>query len=257
MARAEIGHSSNARFKASVSGGWSTCPVRNFYQLAPGMLLAWKDLLWRCASPRSILFLTSAIILAVLSAGNPLALFAKATASIVGSSAALRSDEIALFSKTGNQAETEISKQAAEALLEQFRVWAATEDARARVQQPRGPTGSDSQAWAAKPARAEAKPPQTNRHISSAHKARGEVRFPKQHARRQGRHRQYALVKDWWAPIGPGLHFGWLVRLDWEPFAGLHGSRETRRRRFGMLPFMAHDGQGSMLRYITAPHHKA
>jgi hypothetical protein len=84
---------------------------------------------------------TSTIVLAVLSAGNPLALFAKATASILGSSAALTSDEIALFSKTGNRTETEISKPAAEALFKQFQVWAAAEDARARVQQPGQPPG--------------------------------------------------------------------------------------------------------------------
>jgi hypothetical protein len=84
------------------------------------------------------------------------------------------------------------------------------------------------------------------------------------------------LGKGWWAPMGPGLHFGWLVRLDWEPFAGPRGSQETRRRRFGMLPsWLAMGSQGrepsaacdtcgqgfvtqaSILRHVTAPAPKA
>ena len=41
---------------------------------------------------------------------------------MLGSSAALTSDEIALFSKTGNRTETEISKPTADALFKQFQV---------------------------------------------------------------------------------------------------------------------------------------
>jgi hypothetical protein len=155
---------------------------------------------------RSILFVTSAIVLAVLSAGNPLALFANATASILGSSAALTSDEIALFSKTGSQTETEISKPAAEALFKQFQVWAAAEDARARVQ-PSGqqPPGNGLPSPGVKHARSEVRPPQTHR---PAHTARREVRLAK-HARHQVRYRRYALA-HWAAPIGwSERHFAW------------------------------------------------
>ena len=153
--------------------------------------------------------MTSAIVLAVFSAGNPLALFAKATASMPGTSVALTSDEIALFRKTGNRTETEISKPAAEALFKQFQVWAAAEDAGTRVQQRGQPPGKDPGARGVKHARAEVRPPQTQRYIRPAHAARGDVRLPKQ-ARRKVRHPQYALAYDWLAPIGwSERYFGW------------------------------------------------
>jgi hypothetical protein len=153
---------------------------------------------------------TSAIVLAVLSAGNPLALFAKATASILGSSAALTSDEIALFSKTGYQTETEISKPAAQALFKQFQVWAAAEDARASVQ-PSGqqPPGNGLPSPGVKHARLEVRPPRNHRHVVPAHTARREVRLAK-HARHQVRYRRYALAY-WVAPIRLSeRHFAWL-----------------------------------------------
>ena len=154
------------------------------------------------------MFVTSAIVLAALTAGNPIALFAKATASMLGSSAALTSDEIVLFSITGDQTETEISKPETEALLKKFQVWAATEDVRASVQQPRPPTGNSLPARVVKQARAEVRPPQTHRHVLLAHAAKREDRLAKR-ARHQVRYKRDDLaywVTQLFTPRGhPGL----------------------------------------------------
>jgi hypothetical protein len=94
-------------------------------------------------------------------------------------------------------------------LFKQFQVWAAAEDARARVQQPGQPPGKDPGARVVKHAPAEVRPPQTHRYIRPAHAARGDVRLPK-HARRKVRHQQYALAYDWLGPIGwSERYFGW------------------------------------------------
>lgn len=110
----------------------------------------------------SILFVTAgAIVFAVLSAGNPLALFAKARASLVGTSApqdgagqpapiiqssadrqvlqptagdAPKGDEMASPHEAADQSQTEIRQQSAQDLLKQLQSWAAEEDARAKVE---------------------------------------------------------------------------------------------------------------------------
>ena len=110
----------------------------------------------------SILFVTAgAIVFAVLSAGNPLALFAKARASLIGTSApqdgtgqlapiiqstadrqvlpptagdAPKGDEMASPREAADQSQTEIRQQPAEDLLKQLQAWAAEEDARAKVE---------------------------------------------------------------------------------------------------------------------------
>jgi len=108
----------------------------------------------------SILFVTAApIFFAVLLVENPTALFANATASLVGTSApqdgtqsmpkiqstadapallptaseAPTGDEIAAAFKTPNQSQTEISQPPAEALLKQFQAWAAEEETRDEI----------------------------------------------------------------------------------------------------------------------------
>jgi hypothetical protein len=100
----------------------------------------------------------AAIVFAVLSVRNPLALFENATASLFVTSApqdgtgqsmpiiqstaetqplpptaseAPTDDEIAINRKTADQSQTDISQPSAEALLNQFQAW--TEDARAQV----------------------------------------------------------------------------------------------------------------------------
>lgn len=110
----------------------------------------------------SILFVTAgAIVFAVLSAGNPLVLFAKARASLIGTSAPQdgagqpapiiqstadrqvlpptagdvpKGDEMAFPREAADQSQTEIHQQPAEDLLKQLQAWAAEEDARAKVE---------------------------------------------------------------------------------------------------------------------------
>lgn len=110
----------------------------------------------------SILFVTAgAIVFAVLSAGDPLALFAKARASLIGTSAPQdgtgqlapiiqstadrqvlpptagdvpKGNEMASPREAADQSQTEIRQQPAEDLLKQLQAWAAEEDARAKVE---------------------------------------------------------------------------------------------------------------------------
>lgn len=110
----------------------------------------------------SILFVTAgAIVFAVLSAGDPLALFAKARASLIGTSAPQdgtgqlapiiqstadrqvlpptagdvpNGNEMASPREAADQSQTEIRQQPAEDLLKQLQAWAAEEDARAKVE---------------------------------------------------------------------------------------------------------------------------
>jgi hypothetical protein len=93
---------------------------------------------------RNILVVTAAaIVFAILPVGNPIAVFATTTASLVGAQAlppvardAPTRDQIAAAFKTAHQSQTEIRQPPAEALLKQFRAWAAEQDARAQVQKP-------------------------------------------------------------------------------------------------------------------------
>ncbi len=111
----------------------------------------------------SILFVTAgAIVFALLSAGNPLVLFAKARASLIGSTSAPqdgigqpapviqstaesqvlppaatdlpKSGEMASPREAADQSQTEIPQQPAEDVLKQLQAWAAKEDARAKVE---------------------------------------------------------------------------------------------------------------------------
>jgi hypothetical protein len=110
----------------------------------------------------SILFVTAAaIVLAVLSAGNPLALFAKARASLIGTSTpqdgtvqlapivqttsdhqvlpptatnAPKGGEMASTREAADQTQSEIRQHPSEDLLKQLQVWAAEEDARGKVE---------------------------------------------------------------------------------------------------------------------------
>ena len=110
----------------------------------------------------SILFVTAgAIVFAVLSAGNPLALFAKARASLIGTSTPQdgtgqlapiiqstadrqvlpptakdvpKGDEMASPREAADQSQTEVRQQPAEDVLKQLQAWAAEEDARATAE---------------------------------------------------------------------------------------------------------------------------
>jgi hypothetical protein len=162
----------------------------------------------------SILVVTAtAIGIAILSVGNPVALLANATASLVGTSAsqddaqsmptiqstadaqvlpptasdAPTGEEIAAASKTASQSETEIRQPPAEALLKQFQAWAAEEEAQAQVR-PEQPVQDaqaqvrDDQSEVVQNAPAQVRPVQKHRHIRPVHNARAEIR-PEHNAR--------------------------------------------------------------------------
>ena len=137
---------------------------------------------------RAVLVVTAAaIVFAVLLVGNPLAIFANATASLVATSGpqdatgqsmpSIKSnpgaealpptprerptgDEIAAAIKNAYQSRT------TEALFKEFQAWAAEEDARAQVR-PVQPV-QDAQAQVAQSARAQVRSVQKHRHIRHA-----------------------------------------------------------------------------------------
>jgi hypothetical protein len=154
-----------------------------------------------------LIVIAAAIVFANVVVGNPVVLFANATASLVGPWApqSLTGDEIALFRKATYQAETVPSGPDIEALAKQFQAWAAEVDARAQVKLP-GQPAKDLRASVVQ----KTKSVQVQRHNRPEHKARPAVRRTK-HARRQMRREQYALVHDWFAPARwRDRHFGWL-----------------------------------------------
>jgi hypothetical protein len=209
----------------------------------------------------------AAIVFPVLSVRNPAVLFANATASLVGTLApdgtgqpmptiqstvlaqalpptateAPTGDEIAATFKSAPQNQTEISQPPAESLFEQFRAWAAEQDARARVSpvqpvqdaqaqaSPVQPV-QDAQAQVVQNARVQIRPVQRRRQARSAQKhrearpvqnARAEIRPVKnvRAQRRQNARVQVRPVQNTQAPDRsvqntqapwPLQSFGWL-----------------------------------------------
>ena len=155
-----------------------------------------------------IWFVTAAaIVFAVLSVRNPLALFENATASLFATSApqdgtgqsiptiqptadaqalpptaseAPTGEEIAAAFKTTSHSETEIREPPAEALLKQYQAWAAEEDARTQVR-PLRPE-QDAQAQPVQDAQAQVRPvqkqvrPARNARVKVVKNARAQVR---------------------------------------------------------------------------------
>jgi hypothetical protein len=194
----------------------------------------------------SILVVTAAAI-AVLLAGNPLAPFVNATASLVDISAPqggtaqsmpkiqLTADaqtlpppareppmgaEIAAAIETAYQSLTKIPQPPAEdlALFKEFQAWAAEEDARAQVR----PVQKHRRVRPLHNARADVRPAQKHREVRSAQNARAKVRRvhnarqvrPVQNARAQDRPEQNAEAQV--RPLQnaqttwPERPFGWL-----------------------------------------------
>jgi hypothetical protein len=152
-----------------------------------------------------ILFVIAAVIISAnVVAGNPMVLFANATASLVGpwEPESLKGDEIALLRKA--RTETALSGPEVEALTEQFQTWAAEVDARAHVQLP-AQRAKDIRASVAK----KTKLAQVSGHNRLGHQARAMVRRTK-HARRHVRHGQYVLADDWWFARWSERQFGGL-----------------------------------------------
>lgn len=170
----------------------------------------------RAVIASGILLLTgAAIVLTVLSAVNPVGLFANITASEVDTSApqdgtaqsmpivpstaesqslppaasdAPTSDEIAGAVKTASETEIRVR---AEALFKEFQAWAVKENARAQIQQaePVQPLETIQEALAqddVQNARAEVRPAQKHRHVRSEPDTRTQTR-PVKNARAQVR----------------------------------------------------------------------
>ena len=171
----------------------------------------------------SILVVTAtAIGIAILWVGNPVALFANVTASLVDTSAlqpgtgqstptiqstagtqdlpptAAARDEIATAFEPANQSQTEIRQPSAEVLFEQFQAWAAEEGARAQVgpvqpvQDPRVVQVVPAQV--VQDARPEVRPMKKHRHVRPEQNARAEIR-PERNPRAKVRREQNARVQ--------------------------------------------------------------
>jgi len=171
----------------------------------PGIGKAWD---------RAVLVVTAAaIVFAALFVGNPLAIFANSTASLVATSAlqdgttqsmpVIQStadaqaptarevptdDEIAAAFKTAYQS------QATEALFTQFQAWAAREDARAQVR-PVQPV-QDAQAQVVQSARAQVRSVQKHRHIRHAREEKNARAKDTKNARAHVRREQNARAQD-------------------------------------------------------------
>ena len=165
----------------------------------------------------SILLVTAtAIDFAILSIGDPVALFANVTASQVDISAlqpgtgqsmptiqstaggqalppiardAPTRDEIAAAIEPIGQSQIEIRQPSVEDLLKPFQAWAAEEDARAQVE-PVQPV-QDARVQVVQNARAQVRPIQKHRQVRPVQNARAEIR-PVQDARAQDRSEQNA-----------------------------------------------------------------
>ena len=171
----------------------------------------------------------TAIGIAILSAGNPVVLFANVMASLVDTSAlqpgtgqstptiqstadaylppiardAPTRDEIAAASEPADQTQSKISEPPAGALLKQFQAWAAEEDAQALVVQPaqdaQAQDGSaqpvqDAPAQVVQDAPAQVRPMQKHRHARRVQNARAEIR-PGRHPRAKVRREQNARAQ--------------------------------------------------------------
>jgi hypothetical protein len=171
----------------------------------PGIGKAWD---------RAVLVVTAAaIVFAALFVGNPLAIFANSTASLVATSAlqdgttqsmpVIQStadaqaptarevptgDEIAAAFKTAYQS------QATEALFTQFQAWAAREDARAQVR-PVQPV-QDAQAQVVQSAGAQVRSVQKHRHIRQAREEKNARAKLAKNARAHVRREQNARAQD-------------------------------------------------------------
>ena len=157
----------------------------------PGIGIAWdKAVISSRILKTSILVVTAtAIGIAILSVGNPVALLANVTASLVDKSAlqpgtdqptpptasdAPTRDEIAAAFEPSDQSQTEISQPPTEALLKQFQAWAAEEDTRAQV----GPVQpvQDAPIQVVQDAAAQIRPMQKHRQVRPVQNARAEIR---------------------------------------------------------------------------------
>jgi hypothetical protein len=166
----------------------------------------------------------AAIVFAILSVGNPVALFANATAFLVATSApqngtdnstpiiagaqalpptaseAPTGDETAATFETADQKQTEIRQPPAETLLSQFQAWAANEDARAEIrpvppiQDAQSRPVQDAQSQPVQDAGPQIRHVQRHRQLRRVQDARAEIRAAK-NLRAKVRRKHYARVQ--------------------------------------------------------------
>jgi hypothetical protein len=189
----------------------------------PGMGKAWDGAAISSRILKMSVLAVAAMAIAILWLGNPVALFANVTASLVGTTAlqpgigqstpAIQStaqalppaatdaptrEEIAAPVEPANRIKAENSEPPAEDVLKQFQTWAAEEDTRAPVV-PVQPVQSvqpaqvvqDDQAQVEEDARAPVRHVQRHRRIRPAQNARAEIR-PVQNPRAKLRREQNA-----------------------------------------------------------------
>ena len=171
----------------------------------PGIGKAWD---------RAVLVVTAAaIVFAALLVGNPLAIFANSTASLVATSApqdgttqsmpviqstadaqALTASEVPTGDEIAAAFKTAYQSQTTEALFTQFQAWAAKEDARAQVR-PVQPV-QDAQAQVEQSARAQVQSVQKHRHIRHARAEKNARAKLAKNARAHVRREQNARAQD-------------------------------------------------------------
>ena len=186
-----------------------------------GIGKAWdRAVIWPRLLNATILVATAtAITIAILSVGNPVALFADVTASVADNSAvqpgtdpstptvqstadvkalpppakdAPSRVEMAAASEPAAQHQPENGELSSEALFREFQAWAAEQDAQAKVtvQQP----VQDAPAKAAENARVSLRLMHKHRHAKPVHNARAEMRLA-QHSRKKVQREQNARAE--------------------------------------------------------------
>lgn len=123
----------------------------------PGIGKAWvrAALSSRILTTGILVVTAAAIDFAILSVGDPVALFASVTASLVDTPVPLTArqaptrDEIAAALKAAHQSQTETGQPTAEAALKEFRAWAVAEEAGDQIAAPADALLKQFQAWAA------------------------------------------------------------------------------------------------------------
>jgi hypothetical protein len=185
----------------------------------PDIGKAWDTAVISSRILKTSILVVTATVIAILSMGNPVTLFANVTASLVGTSAlqpatgrstptiqstagtqalpptardAPTRDEIAAAFEPADQNQTGISEPPSEALLKQFQAWAAEENTRARVG-PAQPV-QDAPTQVVQNLRAQARPMQKHRQVRPAQNPRAEIR-PAQNPRAKVRREQNARVQ--------------------------------------------------------------
>ena len=179
----------------------------------PGIGNAWHRTVISSRILKTSILVATVTVIAILTVGNPIALFANVTASLVdtwvfqpgtgqsttGAQAlpptardAPTRDEIAAALVPADQTQTEISEPPAEVLVKQFQAWAAEEDARAQV----GPVQpvQDAPAQVVQNVSERVRPMQKHRQLRPVQNAQAEIR-PVQNPQAKVRREQNARVQ--------------------------------------------------------------